>query len=62
MVRAEVEAKTLRCTNFWLDTFAFQAPRFYEKLGYKQFGELKDYPKGNKRFFYTKQLSRRAFR
>ena len=59
MMKAEEEAKRRRCGNIWLDTFAFQAPRFYQKLGYRKFGELADYPKGYKRFFLTKKLSRR---
>ena len=58
MKAGETEARRRRCKNIWLDTFAFQAPHFYEKLGYKKFGELKDYPNGYKRFFYTKKLSR----
>ncbi len=56
MKKVEAEAKKRRCANIWLDTFAFQAPKFYEKLGYKQFGELADYPKGYKRLFYTKKV------
>lgn len=56
MKAAEAEAKSRKCSNIWLDTFAFQAPKFYEKLGYRKFGELVDYPKGYKRFFYTKRV------
>lgn len=56
MKMAEAEAKKRRCTNIWLDTFAFQAPKFYEKLRYRKFGELADYPKGYKRLFYTKKV------
>ena len=29
------------------ETLSFQAKPFYEKLGYKVFGELEDYPKGH---------------
>lgn len=60
MNTAESEAKRRKCRNIWLDTFAFQAPRFYEKLGYRKFGELLDYPVGYKRYFYTKKLGRSA--
>lgn len=58
MKHAESEARRRKCGNVWLDTFAFQAPGFYEKLGYSKFGELKDYPKGYRRFFYAKKLAR----
>lgn len=60
MMSAEAEAKRRKCQAIWLDTFAFQAPKFYEKLGYRKFGELIDYPKGYKRYFYTKKLPRRS--
>lgn len=56
MKEAEAEAKRRKCKNVWLDTFSFQAPRFYEKLGYRKFGELNDYPAGYKRHFYFKKL------
>ena len=56
MARAEKEAKRRRCGNIWLDTFGFQAPKFYRKLGYRKFGELKDYPKGYARYFFTKKI------
>jgi GNAT superfamily N-acetyltransferase len=56
MEMAEKEAKRRKCRNIWLDTFSFQAPAFYRKLGYRKFGELDDYPKGYKRFFYAKRL------
>jgi len=39
-----------------LDTFDFQARRFYEKMGYEVFGELKDCPRGHVRFFMRKLL------
>jgi hypothetical protein len=39
-----------------LDTFSFQAPAFYKKLGFKQFGKLKDFPKGHERIWLKKVL------
>lgn len=39
-----------------LDTFSFQAPGFYEKHGYRVFGELADFPAGHRRFFMVKEL------
>ena len=58
MKAAEAEARRRNCRAVWLDTFSFQAPGFYEKLGYRRFGELKDYPRGHRRFFYFKTLTR----
>ena len=52
---AEVRALERGCHSAWVDTFSFQAPGFYRKLGYEVFGEL-DYPPGNKRFFLQKRL------
>jgi hypothetical protein len=40
------------------DTFEFQARGFYERLGYKCFGELPNYPHGYSRFFMRKMLTR----
>lgn len=43
------------CKGMHLDTFSFQAPGFYEKLGFIKFGELADCPiPGMTRFFYKK--------
>src|SRR5262249_3757241 len=53
--RAEAEAVARGCHSGWLDTFAFQARGFYERLGYSCFGELKNYPAGS-RFFMSKRL------
>lgn len=54
---AEAIAWKQGCRKAWVDTFSFQAPRFYEKLGYQRFGELPDYPPGATRFFYWKHLT-----
>ena len=56
MMIAENEARQQGAKNAYLDTFSFQAPDFYKKLGYEVFGELPDYPVGHQRFFLTKQL------
>jgi GNAT superfamily N-acetyltransferase len=53
---AEAAARARGCTAVWLDTFSFQAPRFYERLGYRQFGHLHDYPAGGARHFLWKPL------
>ncbi|HEU4559330.1 MAG TPA: GNAT family N-acetyltransferase [Longimicrobium sp.] len=56
MRRAEEAARELGCTGVWLDTFSFQAPGFYRKLGYEEFGRLDDYPRGFSRHFLRKLL------
>lgn len=56
MARIEEEARQLGANSAYLDTFSFQAPEFYEELGYQSFGELGDFPDGKKRFFMRKAL------
>jgi GNAT superfamily N-acetyltransferase len=56
MVRAEVLARERGCHSEYLDTFSFQAPGFYEKLGYEEFGRL-DYPPGHHKHFMRKRLT-----
>ena len=56
MLETERRAAALGCHSIWLDTFSFQAPGFYAKLGYREFGRL-DYPPGHQRIFLQKQLS-----
>ena len=58
--RAEGEAVSRGCHHVWLDTFEFQARGFYERLGYRVFGELKDYPPGFSRYFMQKALGAAA--
>lgn len=56
MSGAELRALERGCHSAWVDTFSFQAPGFYRKLGYEPFGEL-DYPPGHKRIFFKKRLT-----
>lgn len=56
MAGAEARALERGCHSAWVDTFSFQAPGFYRKLGYEPFGEL-DYPPGHKRIFLQKPLA-----
>ena len=39
-----------------LNTYSFQAPRFYEKQGYRRFGSIAGSPRGGSRHFYVKRL------
>lgn len=44
------------CHHAWVDTFSFQARPFYERLGYRVFGVLSDYPSGHQRYFLARPL------
>ena len=57
MNMAQALAREKGCQGIWLDTFSFQAPEFYLRLGFSIFGELKDYPvAGHNRFFMQKRF------
>ncbi|WP_428491807.1 GNAT family N-acetyltransferase [Rhodopila sp.] len=51
----EERAQDRGCHSAWLDTFSFQAPDFYLKLGYQVFAEL-DWSADHKRIFLRKRL------
>jgi len=53
---AEAEARVRGCQRVWLDSYTFQAPAFYQKLGYQAFGVLHGYPTPHDRVFLTKPL------
>lgn len=44
------------CHIIDLDTFSFQAPAFYQKMGYTFYGKLEGIGQGVQRFFLKKQL------
>jgi ribosomal protein S18 acetylase RimI-like enzyme len=54
--KAETEARKRGVRHVFLDSFSFQAPKFYAKLGYREYGRLKDFPKGHSRHSMTKAL------
>ena len=56
MQRAEQAARDKGYRGIFLDTFEFQAPRFYEKLGFTRFGSIKNFSDGHDRHFYEKRL------
>jgi len=60
MQMAEDLAREKECVGIWLDTFDFQAPEFYKRLGYSELGQIADYPPGHKRFFFQKRLTNNA--
>ena len=56
MAEAEVYARANDLAGIWLDTFAFQARGFYEKLGFSVFGTIEDHPRGSARYFLQKRF------
>jgi GNAT superfamily N-acetyltransferase len=56
MQMAEAEAVRRGCNHAMVDTFDFQAPGFYQKLGYVEWGVLEDFPGGHRRIYYRKDL------
>ena len=56
MEYVEEEARNRGVRGVYLDTFSFQAPEFYRKLGYETFGVLPDCPAGYQRHFMVKHL------
>jgi len=53
---AENESRNRGCKYSFVDTFNFQAPKFYKKHGYKEVFALKNYPYTGERYYYTKEL------
>lgn len=56
LLAAEREAVQRGCKYAHLDTMSFQALEFYQKLGYRVYGELRDLPAGHSRYFLWKAL------
>jgi len=54
---AESEARQRGCRGAVLYTINFQAPGFYERLGYREFGRVPCDPPGTARVFMTKELA-----
>ena len=56
MGELEAEAHRSGCKGAFLDTFTFQAPDFYAKLGYREFGRLAGFPGGFDRIWLAKRF------
>ena len=54
MNQAEDQAKLRGCRGAQVDTVSFQAPGFYEKLGFRIIGTVEGFPTGHDRHFLVK--------
>lgn len=57
MDKAEKYAISHEMTGLWLWTQDWQAPKFYEQLGFKEFTRFDDFPKGHCRIGLRKLVS-----
>jgi GNAT superfamily N-acetyltransferase len=53
---AEAEALRRGCEQVVLSTHSFQAPAFYERLGYARHAEIAGQPKGHANITYVKRI------
>jgi GNAT superfamily N-acetyltransferase len=56
LASAEAIARKGGCRGVYLDTFTFQAPKFYERHGYRECGRIDDFPPGHSRIWLKKTL------
>jgi GNAT superfamily N-acetyltransferase len=54
---AEEYAKSLRCPRMLVATHSFQAPAFYERLGYEKEAVVRDHPPGHLSIYFGKWLA-----
>ncbi len=56
LVRALEEAAVVRgCRQITLETFSFQAPEFYQKLGFKVFGVIEGFGNRHRKLYMQKR-------
>lgn len=56
LAEAEAEAVRRGCIQIILSTHSFQAPKFYEKLGFTPISDVPDYPRGYSQVVFRKRL------
>ena len=57
MCMVEAEAQARACTLLYLDTFTFQAPRLYQRLGFEIACTFEGFPDGIVKLVLRKQLA-----
>ncbi len=53
----EAELKRRGCKQIFVNTYAFQAPEFYKRLGYELVSRIREYMCGHDQFTFRKFLS-----
>ncbi|MFE0014639.1 GNAT family N-acetyltransferase [Mesorhizobium sp. NPDC059054] len=56
LAKAEAIARERGCLGAYLETFSFQAPEFYKRHGFQEFGRIDDYPPGHATIWLKKQF------
>lgn len=56
LAKAEAIAHERGCLGAYLETFSFQAPEFYKRHGFQEFGRIDDYPPGHATIWLKKQF------
>jgi GNAT superfamily N-acetyltransferase len=57
LAAAETEARARGCARATLDTYSFQAPEFYRKLGWRVVADVEDFPApGQSHYTLIKEL------
>ena len=56
LTTAEDQARRRGCKHAFVDTLSFQAPDFYQRHGYRIYGQLNNLPPGHTRYYLTKKL------
>ncbi|KAF1299491.1 hypothetical protein BAU15_02285 [Enterococcus sp. JM4C] len=56
LTEVEQELADFGCENCHLDTYDFQAPGFYRKMGYQEFGQLRHEKANVTEYFFSKKL------
>jgi ribosomal protein S18 acetylase RimI-like enzyme len=59
VLRAIAEVEARGCTQLLLETHDFQAPHFYERLGFRGLYQLNDYPRGHSQILMRRELTPR---